>query len=182
MKKFVTGIGVHGCRDGMERKARTFLLGSMRGSWVRKGACLPAAPHTSTTMYPSDKGCPPPGELLLLLLLSVNLLPAALVRERAGVGITAGGGVVGGQGEGGGRDAAGAVAEPAEEGAGAAAHKNRAPWALDARDLRGARRFGRGWEGSGLVPRGRRGVRGSGGGFFLLLSSSGGAVHGQDTC
>jgi hypothetical protein len=149
------------------------------GAQGRVPACSAAHLHHNV---PLGQGLGPPGELLLLLLLSVNLLPAALVRERAGVGITAGGGVVGGQGEGGGRDAAGAVAEPAEEGAGAAAHKNRAPWALDARDLRGARRFGRGWEGSGLVPRGRRGVRGSGGGFCLLLSSSGGAVHGQDTC
>jgi hypothetical protein len=116
------------------------------GAQGRVPACSAAHLHHNV---PLGQGLGPPGELLLLLLLSVNLLPAALVRERAGVGITAGGGVVGGQGEGGGRDAAGAVAEPAEEGAGAAAHKNRAPWALDARDLRGARRFGRGWEGTG---------------------------------
>jgi hypothetical protein len=117
------------------------------------GACLSAPPPHGL----GDLG-------KLLLFFFDDHLPAVLVRERAGY---TGGGVVGGQGrEGGGGDAAGAVAEPAKEGA--AAHKPRA-WALGARPGHA----GRGSEAEagarGLPRRGRRGVWGSGGFCFLFF-------------
>jgi hypothetical protein len=158
------------------------------GAQGRVPACSAAHLHHNV---PLGQGLGPPGELLLLLLLSVNLLPAALVRERAGVGITAGGGVVGGQGEGGGRDAAGAVAEPAEEGAGAAAHKPRA-LGIERPEPAGSASLRSGTGGQLGRGRGARVGDERAGKWWRLLSSplflgrggagDGGAVHGQDTC
>jgi hypothetical protein len=138
---------------------------------------------------PLGQGLGPPGELLLLLF--VNLLPAALVQEPAGVGTNAaGGGVVGGQGEGGG-DAAGAVAEPAEEGAGAAAHKPRA-LGIERPEPAGSASLRSGTGGQLGRGRGARVGDERAGKWWRLLSSplflgrggagDGGAVHGQDTC